>query len=110
MKYQSTKRVDYDRESYYVKAPIAVKFLQWIKFKDRKLRGGRILLAYITHCLFLFLLIWWVWALETQSLKVKSELEHSLKESIASILGKETMSHTAIKHGMYFNSNVKLAK
>lgn len=37
-------------------------------------------------------------------------MQHSLKESIASLLGKETMSHSAIKHGMYLKSNQKLAK
>lgn len=37
-------------------------------------------------------------------------MQHSPKESIASLLGKETMSHLAIKHGMYLNSNQKLGK
>jgi len=37
-------------------------------------------------------------------------LQQYLKESIASLLGKETVSHSAIKHGMYFNIKFKLAK
>lgn len=112
--HQSTKGGNYDRESYCVKQPTAdksrlysalnLKIESWWKW---------ILLAYITHYLSLLLVIWRaLFSKEIQCLKVKSE--HATlpqkKKSITSLLGKTTMSHSAIKYSMYFNRDLKLAE
>jgi len=52
MKYQPTKGVDYDRETYQVKGPIAVKVLQWAEFKYKKF-GGKTLACLHNYLCFL---------------------------------------------------------